>query len=262
MDADERFELIRPKIERADKHILDLHEALVAFRDSEPYAVGTKQNPETGQLIYYLQRLTPIPSIIPAIAGDVVNNLRSALDHLAYQLVLAAGNMPTKRTYFPTSPTKERFKSDLPGKVHGMRKAAIDDIKRLEPYAGGQGNELSILHALNNIDKHRLLVTVCARVGGIDLGAHFADMAKLVNPSRDFPTFEFVVTPSDQSPLKEGDELFITDGRTKPNNKINFAINVSLDEACIPSGETLIDTIEKVRAATSATIEAFRSHLD
>jgi len=44
-----------------------------------------------------------------AAAGDIVHNLRSALDHLAFQLVLAGGHTPTTETAFPVgkSPREE-----------------------------------------------------------------------------------------------------------------------------------------------------------
>jgi hypothetical protein len=46
-------------------------------------------------------RDTPVG--VAALTGDVLNNLRSALDHLAYQLVLVGtGDVaPTWRVYFP-----------------------------------------------------------------------------------------------------------------------------------------------------------------
>ncbi len=48
-----------------------------------------------------------------AAAGDIVHNLRSALDHLAFQLVLAGGHTPTTETAFPVWKIPPRKKSDV-----------------------------------------------------------------------------------------------------------------------------------------------------
>lgn len=90
MTADERLALVQRKIDRANHHIVDLYSAIRAFFESKPYEIGAKRNPETRQLIYYLERIEPIPENLALITGDVLFNLRSALDHLAQQVYLVA----------------------------------------------------------------------------------------------------------------------------------------------------------------------------
>ena len=51
-----------------------------------------------------------------------------------------------------------------------MRQDAIDAIRALEPYKGGKGENLWVLHRLNNIDKHRLIVTVGSSFQSVDVG--------------------------------------------------------------------------------------------
>jgi hypothetical protein len=62
MTADERLALIRLKIERADKHIRDLEATLRSFFEANPYKIATKRNPQTRQLIYYIETVIPIPT--------------------------------------------------------------------------------------------------------------------------------------------------------------------------------------------------------
>src|SRR3972149_3205168 len=100
MTADERLTLIRVKIERAKKHVGGIQAAIRAFHDTRPYMVGAKRNPQTRQLIYYVSDLKPVPITIAAVAGDALQNLRSALDHLAYQLVVVGVGGP------PPDPTR------------------------------------------------------------------------------------------------------------------------------------------------------------
>ncbi len=45
----------------------------------------------------------PIPHHLSLVIGDIVHNLRSAFDHLAYQAVIAGGDTPTTNTEFPVS---------------------------------------------------------------------------------------------------------------------------------------------------------------
>lgn len=44
------------------------------------------------------------------VIGDAVHNARAALDHLVWQLVLAAGNTPNRRTGFPVAEDDRNFR--------------------------------------------------------------------------------------------------------------------------------------------------------
>src|SRR5688572_5840097 len=85
--ADERLEAIRSKIKWAEKHLGHLHGRITAFMNSRPYKVRAERHPETRQPIYYIDSVEPTPFEIAACAGDVIQNLRAALDHLAWRLV-------------------------------------------------------------------------------------------------------------------------------------------------------------------------------
>jgi len=52
-----------------------------------------------------------------------------------------------------------------------MGNAAINAIDTTEPYQGGKGHSLWVLHKLNNIDKHRLLITVGSAYRSFNVGA-------------------------------------------------------------------------------------------
>lgn len=84
---DERLRQVTLKIKRAKEHVADLERELRAFLDGNPYKVGAKRDPQTRKLIYYVASVEPTPDCLPLIAGDAIQNLMSALDHLAYQIV-------------------------------------------------------------------------------------------------------------------------------------------------------------------------------
>jgi hypothetical protein len=161
MTAEERLALVRAKIERAEKHIGDLESEIKSFYESKPYVVGTKRDQQSRRLIYHLVSVRDTPVGVAALTGDVLNNLRSALDHLAYQLVLVGtGDVaPTWRVYFPIADDAAKYASHSLAQIKGMRQDAVNAIAAIRPYKGGN-DTLWRLHKLNNIDKHRYLVIV------------------------------------------------------------------------------------------------------
>jgi hypothetical protein len=162
LTARERLIPIQVKIERAKKHFSDFKEQAEAFREAYIHVIGAKENPQTGQALEYFPRLLPVARFeMLAIAGDVIHNLRSALDHLAQQLVEVGspGAKPSRHTGFPIFGSANEYQGGKARKVEGMRKDAIELIDHVKPYKGG--NDLIWrLHSANNVDKHRFLVTV------------------------------------------------------------------------------------------------------
>lgn len=104
------------------------------------------------------------------LVGELLYDLRSALDHLAWLLVLLAGKTPGDRTTFPV-----RFSPfDQEGNLVGAQftppitdEQILDLVESCQPYRGVQGSleppdrsHLWQLHRLNIIDKHRTLLVV------------------------------------------------------------------------------------------------------
>jgi hypothetical protein len=106
------------------------------------------------------------------ILGEIVHDLRSALEQLAWQLVFLNGTTPTRDHSFPVlanKPSREfrahmrREWTDSRGKTrHGPLFGASDDavalIEACQPYNGGDCQFLLGLHELWNTDKHRQLI--------------------------------------------------------------------------------------------------------
>lgn len=174
MMPEERIALVQQKVERANQHIAELKSAVRAFLATNPYEVGTRRDPQSRKLVYYVSDARQIPSSFALIAGDAIQNLRTALDQLAYQLFLVGPHGTEdqgRHVYFPIEENKDKFDSNLLNRTRGMREDAIDALRRLEPYRGGKGEQLWRLHALNNTDKHRLLLTVGSAYRALNIGA-------------------------------------------------------------------------------------------
>ena len=142
---------------------------LLAFKKSSPYKIGGKDDPKTGHLLYYITKADDVPLLIAVIAGDVLQNLRTALDYIAWQICPASLRHP--QTSFPVSDNATKYEAEKLRKIKGMPQAAIDAIDATKPYKGGN-DTLWRLHRLNIIDKHRLLLTVGTAFSAVNIGPH------------------------------------------------------------------------------------------
>ena len=161
---------IQLKIERAKEHIEHLGTAISAFCKSQPYTIGFKKHPQIDWTTLYVESAKPVPNNIALIIGDAVHNLRSSLDHLAWQLVKANGGKPDVRTYFPISDTVEKYATALKkGAIKGIPVGAEELIRNVQRYVTSD-DTLWHIHELDRIDKHRLVITVGSSVGawGVD----------------------------------------------------------------------------------------------
>jgi len=89
--------------------------------------------------------------------------LRSALDHLAWQLVVVNRGTATKWTQFPIVKNPPAQPITIDGGVDPAARAMIDD---LHPYRGGnEGKNLALVNDLDIMDKHHFVI-VTAMVAG------------------------------------------------------------------------------------------------
>jgi hypothetical protein len=217
LDGDSRMALIRVKIERAKKHLRDLQSELIKFKGEHVNVIGPHTDEQTGQIIHSLGPLPVLPFNAMSCAGDVVHNLRSTLDHLAYHLaqVGTPDTEPSIDVSFPISASSKIYESRKARKVKGMRPEAIEAIDRLKPYKGGN-DLLWRLHELDNIDKHRFIFTVApdylfsGEWFGIALYWHKASdplfdgvLSKKMNDNAEFAAQK----SSGQSQISRGDPL-------------------------------------------------------
>ncbi len=160
MKAEDRLALVRAKVERAKQNLAEMEFIIFSAHGHIPgvnmYVKSRKRLP--GQLPCY-----EIPFDALTAAGDVVHNLRGALDHLAYQLTIANRPRTTdeefRSIYFPISKDKATHEKTIKGYKKFFGAEAVKFIDALKPYKGGN-EALSRLHKLNNLSKHRLLLAM------------------------------------------------------------------------------------------------------
>src|SRR5260370_33318994 len=158
------LDLILIKADWANEHIRYLDIALRTAYKEQPKFLDSEVNSQTGKQSFYVSKVPEIPPLISLITADVLSNLRSSLDHLAYGIVAAAtiGGIPLKpkNIYFPVAcSSNEYMSSKFRRKIDRLEKKAIKRIDIIKPYKGGN-DLLWQLHELNNLAKHRLLLTV------------------------------------------------------------------------------------------------------
>jgi hypothetical protein len=162
---------IQAKVNRAKKHVDEFHDALSSFVQTEPYAVLFKDDLQTNRRHWYVARLDPVPLDVESIAADALGNLREALDHIAYQLELAAcGTIGKRLVYYPIGDTATAYNTNRRAYIQCARQAVIDAFDATEPYRGGKGEALGQINALKKSDKHHLLVATMAILGQLRLG--------------------------------------------------------------------------------------------
>ena len=71
---------------------------------------------EDGKKAYYL-RANPVPAIINAETGSIINSIRTSLDLLASALAARNGNAGSRQVYFPVCGTQAQFLKDGKGKI-------------------------------------------------------------------------------------------------------------------------------------------------
>ncbi len=233
------------KLQWAEKRLRELDDILAAYR-SQPQPIVIELDANEHFLLYRLKDDPVIQSDIPLLAGDILQGLRSALDYLAYALVIANGKKPTRDTCFPISEKTtlaDGYEASFARKVAGVRQEAINVIKRIQPYKGGNPY-LWPVHELNNRDKHRLLFTVGAYLSDFGLVQHIdatqmpvEQMARMGRQM--FTGHRAVEIRKATYPLKAGSILMVETGDSKPNYQAQFFIQVALDEAGIFEGEPL-----------------------
>ena len=253
----EPVDRIRAKVTRAKQHIEDFQLALKAFYDTKPYPILVKEDTEAGQRVYYLGEVAEVPMNVETIAADVLANLRSVPDQIAYRLEILGGAKPDDRIYFPIAESAAKYPAMRDRYIKRAGQAAIDAIDATEPYKGGKGNWLWQLNTLHKVDKHRLLVAAGSYYVGVDIG-HM--MTRHMQAVTAWPVLDMsvVIAPADKLlPLKKGDELFREPLDMEVDEQLPFALSVSLNQPGVIDAEPALKSLVELTNATDALLTSF-----
>lgn len=154
-----RTRYIQLKVQRACEHLKALKEELARYYDSEPCKVTTFRRPEIGRRGIRLEMKDPDDRVY-LLTGDFAHNLRSALDHVVYALIVQASKeLPDSNlVQWPVQIAEDAKLFER--QTRGVPAEAATIILELQPYKAGpgeayKGTELWQLHKLDIVDKHR-----------------------------------------------------------------------------------------------------------
>jgi hypothetical protein len=152
------------KLRNADDHLHRLQAETLLYLNSGPNAsiLGERDANNSGRGCLRFNVIREPPLKLAAIAGDVVHNLRSALDYFIEELVKRDGHTPTFQHLYPICATPEGFTQALKsGRLYGVHKRAVRFIEGIQPYQvnpeARPKHPLIHLHQLSNRDKHHML---------------------------------------------------------------------------------------------------------
>jgi hypothetical protein len=150
------------KLDRAGDQFKALRAEMESFLKSDVYEKQIQLYTDTDpQLVVHAWRLKqPYPAMWSAMIGEIIHNLRSALDHLVFQLIiLETGGPPTSnKTQFPIFLAEDGFKNrGIPQMIPKVGAKATALIKSVQPFATKEGKQSPLWHLseLSNWDKHR-----------------------------------------------------------------------------------------------------------
>lgn len=150
---------IRAKLDRAREHLEELDTYIDTFLDSDPYTMTISHEPDrvVGHLVYK----TPIPIGWSVVLGEIIHNMRSALDNTVYLLSCVwKQKLVGKGTMFPIFDDPNKWiQNKGASTIRKLPDKARAYVEGLQPFNRKTPISMSLL-SLNMLwsqDKHRII---------------------------------------------------------------------------------------------------------
>jgi hypothetical protein len=146
------------KIQRAYKHLAELETEARYYIAGNPAKFDIEIRDAGPPLLVSVTFHVPgVPAYFGAIVGDIIHNLRTALDLTACEAVRAAGGKADK-VYFPFSDNANELERAIKfRKFDRAGPAAVELLRIMQPYRNGN-RALRVIHDLDIRDKHQSLI--------------------------------------------------------------------------------------------------------
>src|SRR4051794_30604414 len=119
----------------------------------------------------------------------MISNLRTTLDYLVWQLVLASGKRPSRRTGFPVVRREKDWEVQSRAALRGIDPEWVAEIEAVQPYHWPDepsAHPLAILDHVNNLNKHRFLPPAAVGLQNLNLLINVEEAPGEVIESQDF----------------------------------------------------------------------------
>lgn len=228
------------RLDRAREHLADLKAILDAIDErwkSSDEHMTIEINFDTGEYRPTLPKgFTGITLTLKCfiVTGELIYNLRAALDYLVYQLAFLDSGRPRGRTQFPIEKCKENSERRRNGYLKGVNDIHRAHIETLQPYSGCDWTE--ILRKLSNADKHRELTIVAHQISG-----------------------HVVKTLGQVGSFADRTHGFIRRAKQADGSEVDMHVDYSFQRAVtFLDGAPVIDTLEQLTAGVSETLDFFK----
>ena len=253
---------IDKKIQRATFQTIQLESKIAHYTDRDPFTIRVDKEAvvdgHVGRLVAIKNPAVEEPDTsLVLLAGEILYQLRSSLDHLVHELVILSGNAEklkdSRKHQFPIFESKSGYDKRAGRMTDGVSHNIAGLVEQQQPYVRRPGHPhddaLWILQNLNNTDKHRLIpVTVV----GID-------EIEVVSDARHGTLFTV------QSPdiVLEHEKVLFTFKWPGPDENIDARIScsVAFQQAMSPFGVTLsmAGLLYSIIPRVGDVIDVFRS---
>jgi hypothetical protein len=257
------LEGVRAKLGRADEHLRSLDAEVPSFLADKPHEFRGHIDRKASRYFVTVHIKQEPPIAWSVIVGEFVHNLRSALDHLVWQLIVAAGREPiggsggNQFPIFTVKPGDLRKRKCLFNKqLRGLPRYGRAIINQMQPYHARRDarlRPLAVLADLSNEDKHQAILPAFASIPQEPLedGPGFDLVA--VTDVAEFDRMEIYVN----RPLEDGAETMSADIEiTGPNPHVKMKGNLPFD---IAFGQRMIplEQLTIVRNAVNEIVSGF-----
>lgn len=251
------YSAIKSKIERANQHIEELYGQAKAVIESKDYGYWIERDLKSGEQTIILDgiREFSIPPALSIIAGEVVHQLRSSLDHVVCGLVICNGGTVNRGHQFPIVQVATEYNSVAKKVTKGISPVALVAIEKLQPYHSSVPREhpLSILNELSNTDKHRNLNIVRA----------VSAPPEYIKVKGNMPG-GLSITGYNWVPMKNGAVIL----RFKPKKHdaemhpdFRLCAQIAFGNSRVPSDKAVIQELQELTEYVNGIVESFRSDL-
>jgi len=160
----------RLRIERAAEHLKSLSDHMAAAQEAKPLAFTSQKEHKTGWKVIGLEVFQEPSPRLGLLAGELLYQLRAALDNLVADLVSASGSRVTRDHCFPINLDEGQWtEANVVKWLGGIDPEWVAIIREYQPFQykpeTRRRHPLFALASLNNADKHRAIPARAILIG-------------------------------------------------------------------------------------------------
>lgn len=275
------------KIQWATTQIEQLDRQIEAYFRDEPFGLSCSVEPDGPCIspikVWRIQHRNPVPDSIYSQVSVVLSLLREPLDQAVSAVSASQGRSEAGQSFI-FGKTKQEFSTSI-SKSKSINSDVAQLILECEPFYGGKGQALAVLHYLKNPDKHRSpLVAIMLDVTTYASVVEVYNGQILTNGPRSGLHLKFnqrtrvlEQTDPDLQPIfhqeKKGNCLiFKPDPNASPKDRMEFAtselsaeikadiepkFSITLTDTVNTCGTTIIESLSKMRVEVEDVLKKF-----